>query len=390
MTYLRSVRVRNFKAVRDSGLLKLGALTVFIGNNGAGKSSLIEALETYQRIVLEGVDAALGRFNGFEHARYKGVRVRGRKQAIADPAKQPNPINIYFRIAMPGQPHQSIRMQVNQRDPNRQYIQAERVSQQAGLSTIRDFRGAGRTYGEGRSIVNPLGETRPLYESVERWQFIALQPDVMGIARPQRRTSGRAVLDRDGSNLGGYVLDLFERAPQAFEGIVEAMQSVLPYALDFRPVMPSQDIDRRVYLELAERTFRVPSWLFSGGTLRLLAVLCMLRDPEPPPLLFIEEIENGLDPRTIGMLVEEIRMAITSGHTQVIATTHSPYLLDQLLFEHVVVVERNAAGEPEFWRPEDEASLAAWSKDFSLGQIYTMGQLRRAPKRSAKKRGRAK
>ena len=109
----------------------------------------------------------------------------------------------------------------------------------------------------------------------------------------------------------------------------------------------------------------------------MLAILCLLRDPEPAPVVFIEELENGLDPRTIGLLVAEIRRAIQSKRTQVIATTHSPYLLDQLLFEHVVVVERNEDGAPEFWRPDDETSLSNWRDEFTLGQIYTMGQLHR-------------
>ena len=52
---LQSVRIRNFKAIIDSKTVKLGPLTVFIGNNGAGKSSLTEALETYQSIVRDGL-----------------------------------------------------------------------------------------------------------------------------------------------------------------------------------------------------------------------------------------------------------------------------------------------------------------------------------------------
>lgn len=68
---LQSVRVRNFKAIVDSKSIKLGALTVFIGNNGSGKSSLIEALETYQAIVNYGLDVAMQRWMGIEHVRHK-------------------------------------------------------------------------------------------------------------------------------------------------------------------------------------------------------------------------------------------------------------------------------------------------------------------------------
>jgi len=384
MSYFSAVRIRRFKAINDTGSLKFGPLTVFIGNNGAGKSSVLEALETYQQVVLNGVDVALGKFNGFEHVRYKGVREKNPKQALADPAARPNPIEIAFRAGIAEQGSTRVTMQLNHRAAGMQYIQSEEVTVRGDMTT-RDFKGAAQTYGEGRSIVNPLGETRPLFESVQRWQFIALHPDVMGQARPQQRVKGRVLLARDGSNLAGYLLDLATRSPEAFNGIVDAMRFVLPYARDIRTVLPSNDIDRRVFLELAERNFRVPGWLLSSGTLRLLALLALLRDPEPPPVVFIEELENGLDPRTIGMLIEEIRSAVVHGKTQVVATTHSPHLLDLLTFEHVIVVERNESGEPEFWRPEDEKSLAVWAKDFSPGQIYLMGQLSRETNNPATK-----
>lgn len=61
---LDAIKIKNFKAIRDSGSVKFGALTASIGNNGAGKSSLIEALETYQVIVSDGLDVAMQRFMG--------------------------------------------------------------------------------------------------------------------------------------------------------------------------------------------------------------------------------------------------------------------------------------------------------------------------------------
>jgi predicted ATPase len=383
MSHLRAVRIRNFKAIRDSHTIKLGALTVFIGNNGAGKSSIIEALQLYQTVVLNGVDAAFEPLGGIQHVRHKESRNLN-AQALAHGSLQTDPIRIFCRGHVKSFGVFRARMQLNMLPDERPYIQEEYVHT-AAFEETRDVDAYAKEVGEGRSMVSLLDQTRPLYHSVERWQFVSLSPDLMGSAKPQQRVRGKVPLRRDGSNLGGFVLDLATRAPDAFNGIVDAMRFVLPYVQDMRPVMPSADIDRRVYLELKERGFPVPGWLFSSGTLRMLAILCLLRDPDPPPVIFIEELENGLDPRTIGLLVEEIRRAIQSKRTQVIATTHSPYLLDQLLFEHVVVVERNSTGVPEFWRPDDETSLSNWRDEFTIGQIYTMGQLHRVSKPRARR-----
>ncbi len=156
---------------------------------------------------------------------------------------------------------------------------------------------------------------------------------------------------------------------------------VLPYAVDLHPTVTSET-GRNSYLRLQEMGLPdpLPSWLLSTGTLRVVALLALLRHPEPPPLIVIEEIENGLDPRTIHLLVEEMRYAVENGITQIILTTHSPYLLDLLSLSQIVVVERDATGEPKFFRPGDDASLDKWSAQFTPGQLYTMGRLGRGGK----------
>ena len=149
---------------------------------------------------------------------------------------------------------------------------------------------------------------------------------------------------------------------------------MLPYAADLQPTLTSE-VERAFYLKMKEMDYEVPGWLLSTGTLRIVALLACLRHPKPPPVLLVEEIENGLDPRTIHLLVEEIRAAITAGTTQVVLTTHSPYLLDLLDLSQIVVVERED-GQPVFRRP-DEDQLSGWSKSFSPGHLYTMNRLTR-------------
>ncbi len=207
---------------------------------------------------------------------------------------------------------------------------------------------------------------------VRRWQFLALNPQPMGEPSPQRRTGGPPMLNRDGSNLGQYLWSLREASVDAFNDLLEALQYVLPYARDVQPTI-TQEIERLIFLEMTEENFKVPGWLLSTGTLRILALLACLRHPDPPPLLVVEEIENGLDPRAIHLLVEEFRAAIDAKKTQILVTTHSPYLLDLLDLSHIVVVER-VEGEPVFRRP-DRAQLAEWSKSFAPGRLYTMGRL---------------
>jgi predicted ATPase len=369
---LQSLRVRNFKAVMDSKSIKLGALTAFIGNNGAGKSSLIEALETYQCIVRDGLDLAMQRWLGIEHVRHKAQEAKERMGQVVNP--------IAFDLALGASPRKVCRLSMTvNNDPaaNRMFIASERVTDLAGDFTERNVVDTALTYGPGRSMLTaPIDLPMTLLtEEVLAWQFLTLSPERMGMPVPQQRTKGHVRLANDGSNVADFLLDLRRQSPNAFNGIVETMAYVLPYAKDIQPTLTSSEIERKAWLQLSEDNFKVPGWLLSTGTLRMLALLALLRHPNPPPLIVVEEIENGLDPRSIHLIVEEIRSAVLAGVTQVIVTTHSPYLLDLLTLEHLVVVERDAEGHPRFSRPADHANLRKWAQEFAPGKLYTMGSL---------------
>ena len=369
---LQSLRIRNFKAVVDSKSIKLGPLTAFIGNNGAGKSSLIEALETYQAIVRDGLDLAMQRWLGIEHVRNKSQEAKERMGQLVNP--------ISFELALGESPRKVRRlaMTVNN-DPaaNHMLIASERMTRLDGTWTERSPGGALQSYGPGRSML-PYALDEDLVRAADEvlaWQFLTLSPERMGLPVPQQRTKGAVRLASDGSNVADFLLDLRRLDANAFNGIVETMAFVLPYAKDIQPTLTSSDIERKAWLQLSEDTFKVPGWLLSTGTLRMLALLALLRHPSPPPLIVVEEIENGLDPRSIHLIVEEIRSAVLSGVTQVIVTTHSPYLLDLLTLEHLVVVERDGEGHPRFIRPADHKNLQAWAQEFAPGKLYTMGNL---------------
>lgn len=401
---LQTFRLRNFKAVRDSGAIKFAPLTVFIGNNGSGKSSLIEGLETFQSIVVDGLDEAMNRWRGFENICNKAVPHVPYYPADQRPCLT-NPIR--WEIRSGHSPDENVaadafyraEIEVNASPSYDEiFIQAEKIRfrvQDVGIH-YRDSYGR-RKFDSLDGNLAVFDETPwsfvPTGKSVFRdtvdygigdWQFLSLDSDRMGEPQPQNRSSQTTRLRKDGTNIGDYLRNILnsKSGREVLDGIIETLRYVLPYAVDVQPAITSE-LQRTVYLQLSEADFKIPGWLLSTGTLRVLALLAVLRHPTPPPLLLIEEIENGLDPRTLNLIVEEIRYATQSGRTQVVVTTHSPYLLDLLHLSQIIVVERDETGQPIFFRP-DEKQLGDWAREFAPGQLYTMSQLQRPAKGDGK------
>ncbi|OGR07612.1 MAG: hypothetical protein A2511_13555 [Deltaproteobacteria bacterium RIFOXYD12_FULL_50_9] len=368
-TFLKSARIENFKAIQDSHTVSFTPLTVFIGNNGSGKSSLIEGLETYRTIIADGLDAAMSRWFGFEHVWNKQSRHNLPAAGFFE-----NPM----KFTWAGQTEKvtaKAHMIVNTKPGfNALFIQEE----QARLKDCREINRVGDLI-NGKEKIEPgrsglPGEAR---DFVLGWQFLSLMPANMGTPAPKKMaTAGTLLLNRDGSNLAQYLSDIRDKDTSAFNGIIDAMRFVLDYAGDFQPV-ETQEIQRTMYVSMKEKRFSIPGWMLSTGTVRVLALLAVLRNPNPPRVLIIEEIENGLDPRTIHLVLEEIRIAVQSGQTQVIMTTHSPYVLNLLPLPTIVLVERDTGGDPVFWRPAGEHDVQEWAKRFTPGELYTTGRFRR-------------
>ncbi|MBF0555794.1 MAG: AAA family ATPase [Nitrospirae bacterium] len=368
---LNTFRLKNFKAVKDSKVIKFTPLTVFIGNNGSGKSSIIEGLETFQSIALNGLDKAMEPWKGIEHIAHKSAIER---KGLSLQLK--SPICFYLKC----HDYRAVMKIIAGLDNIS--IQHEEFYSKQTKAIRKDSGSAEITYTSSQppdvlQVDFRIGNSMLGYinrRSISSWQFLTLIPQFMGLPNPQRRAVKGGTLEKDGSNIAEYLFRIKLLDSSAFEGILETLQYVLPYARDLQSSITSE-LERTVYLQMTEKDFKIPGWLLSTGTLRFLAILALLRHPEPRPIIFIEEIENGLDPRTINILVEEIRNAVESEKTQIIITTHSPYLLDLLHLSQLVLVERDENNQPVFSRPADQEELREWSKTFAPGKLYTMDRI---------------
>lgn len=393
---IKSIAVKNFKALRSSGTVRLKPLSVIIGNNGSGKSSLMEAVETYVRVLTTGVDSAMEHWQGFEHIRHQGA-----KTAIDSElglAKQLNAMRFALNIKV-GASAVKLSMAINAvTDRKFLYVQQERgeigetsfernavglrANQSLGLVSSIDLQAsleaALKSVGSGDALLPYLGPFDKVTRGLREMLFLRLNPETIGQLQSIKRSERRIQLASDGSNVAEYLIDLRERSPSAFEQVTQALRYVLPYASDVEPKFLEAGILRRSYIQLLESKYEIPGWLMSSGSLRVLPLIATLLDPEPPPVIFIEEVENGLDPRTVGLVVDLMRAAAKSGRTQVIATTHSPYLLDMLDLDDVLLCERGPKG-PAFSWPAGHTEMKEWRNRFLPGKLYTMSALQHEP-----------
>ncbi len=371
---IKSLEIKNFKAI-DNAKIKLTPLTAFIGYNGTGKSSMLEALETFQSIVSNGLDKAIQPWRLFEHIHYKGKKKNrwfSKNEIPFKYAPMEFTFNVKLNTKSPLNPLRFSTSIAEDKSNNGliyfieekvKYKQFER-SRDADNHYITQEKQAAWDYPD-QSILIAETETRKFVES---WQFLSMNTFLMGNPYPQKKTGGKIILNKDGSNLAEYVLSIRDANPDVFEGIIETIKYILPYVSDIQPTI-TQELENRVYMQLSEQDFKLPGWLLSTGTLKVLALLSVFRNPNPAPLIAIEEIENGLDPRTINLIINEIREFIKDKKSQVIITTHSPYLLDLLHLSQVVFVERKN-GNVVFNRPYDFKELRNWSKEYTPGEMY--------------------
>jgi predicted ATPase len=205
-----------------------------------------------------------------------------------------------------------------------------------------------------------------------------LEPDVVAARTPSRELG--APLADDAGNLADALRRIHRLDPDAWGGLVWDASQCLPglEGIHFAPVGGSS---RPVSVQLVERGLSHPIDLIdaSFGTVRLLAMLAALHDPEPAAFIAIEEVDHGLHPYALDLLVDRLRAA--SRRSQILAATHSPTLLNRLTPEEIVVCDRDpqtGASIVPAVRP-DQIRAAMSATDFRAGELWFAGAIRGVP-----------
>lgn len=174
----------------------------------------------------------------------------------------------------------------------------------------------------------------------------------------------------DGSNLPWVINDLKKNEKQ-FKKWITHVQTALPDIVDINTV-ERQD-DRHRYLQiLYEGNIRVPSWLVSDGTLRLLALTLPAYLSDFTGVYLIEEPENGIHPK----VVEAVFQSLSSVYNgQIMLASHSPVVLSLVESDQILCFAKTNEGVTDIVNGADHPALKDWKGETNLSILYASGIL---------------
>ena len=356
-----SVRVKNYRALRDVTLTNLTPLTVLLGPNGSGKSTVFDVFAFLSECFTDGIRKAWDRRGRFRELRSRDstgpivielkYRERARTPLITyhleiDEDKGPPVVTHEFlrwtRGGRAGRPFNFM-----------EYKRGDGAVITGDAPERNDTRVPRRLSAPDVLAVNTLGTLAEnprviaLREFITSWHLSYLSADA---ARGNPEAGGEERLSPTGDNLANVIQHLHDQHPERLNEIFKILRRRVPR---IEKVEAEVLADSRLLLRFKDAPFSTPvlSRFTSDGTLKMLAYLTLLHDPTPPKLIGVEEPENFLHPRLLPELAEECRAAC--GRTQLLVTSHSPFFLDELRPQEVRVLWRDDAGYTQAQRVSD-------------------------------------
>ncbi|MCG6867653.1 MAG: AAA family ATPase [Gammaproteobacteria bacterium] len=378
---VESLRVENYRALRDIALKKLTPLTVLLGPNGSGKSTVFDVFAFLSECFTDGLRKAWDR-----RGRFRELRSRD--------ASGPVVIELQYRED-PSAPLITYHLEIEERRKgpvvSREFLRWKRGHPAAPFHFL-DYRyGTGKVIsGEqpeasDKRIEKPLSgpdvlAVNTLGQLAENPRVIALRDFITGwhlsylsaaAARGHPEAGAEERLSPTGDNLPNVIQYLSEEHPQRLERIFDTLRRRVPRIEKIDPKILD---DGSLLLLVKDAPFSKPvlARFASDGTLKMLAYLTLLYDPEPPRLIGIEGPENYLHPRLLPELAEGCRLS--AERTQLIVTTHSPFFIDPLHSDEVRVLYRGADGYTRARRVADMPGIREFLEEgASLGDLWMEG-----------------
>ncbi|NCR41431.1 MAG: AAA family ATPase [Microcystis aeruginosa W13-11] len=334
-----SIKIKNYRMFKNIHIRDIPPFCVIIGANGTGKSTLFDIFGFLRDALKNNIRQALQIRGG-----YKEVITRGQEQEDIE-------IELQFRMKISDIERLVTYILRIGQEENRPMIKREILRYKRGEHGA-PFHFLDFQRGQGYAITNEEDFSKPDKE-LDREEQQLESNDILALkglgqfqrfkaatafrslienwhisdfhiseARGSKEISYAEHLSPTGDNMATVAQYIYQQYPQIFQQILERMKQRVP---GISSVEAKETEDGRLILRFQDQAFKDPfiDRYVSDGTMKMFAYLILLFDPNPHPLLCVEEPENQLYPTLLKELAEEFAHYSDRGG-QVFVSSHSP------------------------------------------------------------------
>jgi predicted ATPase len=386
---IESISIENFKVFKKATIQNIPKMAVLLGTNGSGKSTFFDVFGFLSDCLQNNVTLALNRRGGFQEVISRGCDIN--KELIKFEIKFRNEIDTVSKS-----PLITYSIEIGF-EKGKVYVNREILKYRRGQRTGKPWHFLDFSKGIGYAIIN---EDEYGKEGVEekRVEQKVTNPDILAIKglgqfeQFKAVSSFRSLLEKwyisnfkidngrnisdtgisnhlsiTGDNLAQVTKFMYDYNRDLFDSILEKLPRRIP---GINKVEAKETEDGRIILRFHDENFKDPfvSRYVSDGTIKMFAYMILLHDPEPHPLLCIEEPENFLHPDLLLQLCEEIREYSERGG-QVFVSSHSPDFINGLNVEELFfIVKEN--GNSVVKAAMEDIEVKELAKENQLGWLW--------------------
>jgi len=348
---IESISIKNYRLFRNITINNIPRLCVLVGANGTGKSTLFDVFSFLKDALSMNVSKALAKRGGWREVVSRGfvnesieislqfrLNISGHERLVTysleidlgeDSKPRVKREILRYKRSSYGAPYHFLDFSCgkgtainNEEDFSKADKELDREEQELDAPDILAVKGLGQ--------FERFKAASAFRMMIENWHISDFH---VSHARPSREDGLAEHLSTTGDNLSLVANYLFEYHRERFDHILNAMQERVP---GVTRVESKQTEDGRLILRFSDGTFKDPfiARHVSDGTIKMFAYLVLLNDPNPYPLLAVEEPENQLYPHLLAELAEEFRDYARRGG-QVFVSTHSPEFLNALTLDEI-------------------------------------------------------
>ena len=389
MATIEEISVKNYRVLQNITLKDIKPFSVFLGPNGSGKTTFFDVIGFLSDCLTTNVKKALEKRGRFQEVISRDCGGQEIEIVIIYRENKKSP-KITYTVAIAlqnGSPivsRETLRWRRSYQGKPFDFLNFENgegVVISGENPEITDNRISYKMDDPSSLAIKTIGQLSDnpriasLRRFIEGWFLSYFIPDQ---ARQLATAGAMEHLSREGDNIANVVQYLADEHPESLSKILKLLAKRIP---KLEKVESEPTIDGRLALLFKDAPFSKPflARFSSDGTLKLLAYLILLNDPNPPQLLCIEEPENGLHHRLLDPLSEELKAYAV--RAQVFVSTHSPFFVNTVTdAQQLWIFQRDDKGYATVTRADKiEDAKNFIESEAGLGDLWSEGYLRGLP-----------